>query len=179
MGIENITYGELKNSVVTYIQNNCYNINNDKFLLLPEQFKSEYTNKEVYSNSEGPNYTSHAYISIVSTTAISKITDTVDTDLTNFLTGYNNLNSNIPVKEFIGFFNNIVSFCSRYLRFTTSQFSNTSYLIYGDTGSSVKYTGENDDIIYAKDMNDILNVLQNRLSIVVRCYPVKYTYTFD
>ena len=37
-------------------------------------------NKEDYSNSEGPNYTSHAYISIVSTTAISKISDTVNTD---------------------------------------------------------------------------------------------------
>ena len=110
MSISNITYKELKDLVVTYIQNNCYNINDSKFSSLPGTFKTGYR-VTAYSKSEGPGYTTHAYVSIVESTAIAKVTNTVNTDLTNFLTaaGYTNLNLTIPVSEFIGFFNNIIS----------------------------------------------------------------------
>ena len=109
------------------------------------------------------------------------MSNTVDSNITTFLSnaGYTNLNANIPTSQLIGYFNNLISFCSRYLRFSTSQFTSTAYLIYGDTGSTASYTGEADDLIRAKSMNDILNVLQVRINLVVRSSPVRYTYTFD
>lgn len=180
MGIQNITYRTLVNTVVNYIVNNAYNISADRFNIVPDYFKSTYQNKLVYSGKNGSTYTSHAYVS-VSSNAVTKVSNTVNTDLVNFLSnsGFTNLDSNMTVPQFISFFNNVVSFCSRYLRYATSQFTQTSYLIYGDTGNSATYTGESDDLIRAKSMNDVMNVLQNRLSLLVRCAPVRYNYTFD
>lgn len=179
MSIGNVTYKSLKDLVVTYIVDNSYNINSTKFNSLPNYFKSGYS-KTVYTAPNGSGYTSHIYISITDN-IVSLVSNTVDSNITTFLAnaGYTNLNANIPTSQFIGYFNNLISFCSRYLRFSTSQFTSTAYLIYGDTGSTASYTGEADDLIRAKSMNDILNILQNRLNIVIKCYPVRYTYTFD
>ena len=179
MGIQNITYRALVNKVVEYIVSNSYNIDTAKFNSLPNYFKSGYT-QTVYTGTSSGDYKSHAYISI-SGNIVSKVSNTVNTDLVNFLSsaGYTSLDTNISSAKFIGFFNNLVSFCSRYLRFSTSQFTQSAYLVYGDNGSSVTYTGEPDDIVYAKSMNDILSNLQNRINVVVRCSPVRYNYTFD
>ena len=179
MGIQNITYRTLVNSVVAYITDNSYNINSTKFNSLPNYFKAGYSDT-VYTGTSGGSDKSHAYIAI-SGNIVGLVSNTVNTDLVNFLSsaGYSSLDTNVTPDKFIGFFNNLVSFCSRYLRFATSQFTQTAYLVYGDNGNSQTYTGEQDDIIYAKSMNDILNVLQVRINLVVRSSPVRYTYTFD
>ena len=178
--IDEITYNELKNIVVTYIRNNCYNITDAKFNSLPAEFKAGYS-RLVYNGANGTSdYTSHAYVSLTGN-AVSKVPDTIEDNITAFLTnaGYTNLNVYITVPEFIAFFDNLISFCARYLKFATSQFSSESYLIYGDTSDTAKYTSVPDDIIYAKTMNDVISVLRDRISIAVRCYPVKYGFTFD
>lgn len=179
MGIQNITYRSLVNSVVTYIADNSYNINSTKFNSLPNYFKAGYSDT-VYTGTSGGSYKSHAYIAI-SGNIVSLVSNTVNTDLVNFLSsaGYTSLDTNITPEKFIGFFNSLVSFCSRYLRFATSQFTQTAYLVYGDNGNSKTYDGEPDDIIYADTMNDILEVLQVRINLVARSSPVRYTYTFD
>lgn len=183
MGIENRTYRSIVNTVASEIATNVYNISSSKYDDLPGCFKSTYSGT-VYTGtggSSGPeHYYSHIYISVESN-GVSKVSNTVNNDLVNFLAsaGYTSLDTNINTKDFVGFFNNIVSFCSRYLRFATSQFSDSSYLIYGDTNNIVTYNGEEDDLIRAKSMNDVLSVLQNRINLTVRCCPVKYNYTFD
>ena len=109
MGIQNITYRTLVNTVVNYIVNNAYNITDDRFNIVPNYFKSTYQNKLVYSGQNGSTYTSHAYVS-VSSNAVTKVSNTVNTDLVNFLSnaGFTNLDSNMTVPQFISFFNNVV-----------------------------------------------------------------------
>lgn len=178
MGIENITYRTLVNSVVSYITANCNNIDSTKFNALPAYFKSTYINQKKFTASNGgQEYTGHIYVS-VSGNAVSQVSNTVNANLVAFL-NISNLDANIDTKSFIAFFNNILSFCSRYLRFATSQFDTKAYLIYGDTGNTQTFSSVADDLIRAQSVQDIITVLKNRLNVLVRCYPVRYTFSFD
>lgn len=185
MSLGSVTYDDLVDRAVNVIKSNVHNIDQTKFNNLPDCLKSTYQNILVYSGTDaGASGSSHAYVSITGN-SVSKVNDTVKTDLTSFLSsaGITDLDDDITPEKFIDFFNNVMSFCSRYLRYSVSQFTPNVYLIYGDTGSTKTYNNNlTDDLVYAKSIDSttgMLNVLKNRLSIVVRCYPATYSYSFD
>ena len=199
MAIGSKTYSDIISTVVTEIGKNVENIDQSKYDAISIVFKSSYAGTKVYNGVNATNSgVSHIYIKSV-TNPIIKVSNTINSDLRTFLNnaGFSNteLNGQITTERFIDFFDNIVSFCSRYLRYSTSQYSSKVYLIYGDTGSTKYYNNSSKlspdypkDTIYSffiyntneSDNNGgFLNVLKNRLSMVIRCLPVTYEYNFD
>lgn len=181
MSIGNITYGTVVNLVKNWIKTNCVNITN--FAGIPSVFKSGYTSSTVFAGAGTAAVATYIYN--LTGNAISSVgVSTVDNDMNNFITtiGINDkLNQPIPASEFINFINDMVSFCSTKVCFTTSQFHNVGYTVYypqNTAYSSVVTLPTNFDIkvIEATDAIKILNSLFGVIQQNIRNVTCRYSH---
>lgn len=183
MGIANITYGAIVTDLVNYIERECYNLSTSgKYSQLPAYISNASWNQTEYSAADG-NSTYRGNCTVyISSGSVSQITAIVNnrhivrTALENYLGNKYNLNANITMPEFIGFFNNLVNFCSSHLCYSSSKYTSRRYLIYKEMTSSAPYSGKDDSLVYLSSVVEILNVLKEKINQTVRSVPVVYYY---
>lgn len=179
------TFNDLIDILAGYIVTNCCNIgsNYDDTTKCPGTIKNKAKIfEQTYTNGGG--HSESIIISVSETGGVSKVDknkSNIINDIKNYKTNNNNktiaqeyCNGNPPEKvsreKFIGFFNNIISFCEQRLEFVTGNFATTtgrtayrmnmlsnSYLAYKNTSDNTyKYSDKSDAIIYADEVLDIL-----------------------
>ena len=183
-GIQSITYGAIIDIIKNYMKTNCVNITN--FNGIPSVFKSGYSNKITIS---GGNAAATCYCTVTSSGNYipSATTNDVDSDMSLFcdtigLTPY--LNLNVQDTEFVKFMNDMLSFCTIKLAFSTSVYNSTRYLIYNKNNSSygTLYTineGSSGKIVETTDVTSAIGKLLTDINTVIRELPVQYSLNYS
>ena len=183
MAIASITYKQLSDVVVSWIQTNCKNI--ASFSSIEAQFKSGYTSGKVRyaGNDASPScYT----INLTGNAVASVSADTVVTDMTNFLSscGLTDLNKEIPASEFLDFVKNLIVFCSTKIVIVASQLVSSKYICYhtANTTYNTKYQIDTNDARKIIMANDVIQLLDNITNIVrqsIRNKTCQYSITMS
>ena len=183
MAIASITYKQLSDMVVSWIQTNCKNISN--FAGIEAQFKSGYTSGKVRyaGNDTSPScYT----INLTGNAVASVSASTVQTDMTNFLVscGLTDLNKTIPASEFLDFVKNLIVFCSKKVVIVASQLVSSKYICYhtANTTYNTTYQLDTNDARKIILANDVLQLLDNITNIVrqsIRNKTCQYSITMS
>lgn len=193
MPLQNVSYGTLINSISTYITNNCANLNNDRYNALPASIRGGRAISRDYSS--GNEYHAHIYLD---TTGIANLTGrNITNDIKTYkVDGNTQLQTiypdgeNISIPKFISFFNNIVSYCVGSMEFVTGGVNGVDnsganvignpYLVYKSTiDNTYKYKAEPDSIIYAKSVNEVIDVLRTVLNRNIRSRIVPFSWSGD
>lgn len=184
-GLANFTYTSMITVVANWINSNANNLSN--FSSLPSAFKSGYSNTINIPKTQGGNDTYQPTCTITNANYFTQSTTaTVTSQLQSFFTarGVTNLNANVPASEFLHFINNLVSFCSTKLIYTSSQFATGKYLIYQENNTTFNSTyqmttNDANKLVEATDMMDMFNMLFNIISQSLRCVPIKHNFSFN
>lgn len=183
MAIASITYKQLSDVVVSWVQTNCKNI--ASFSSIEAQFKSGYTSGKIRyaGNDASPScYT----INLTGNAVASVASATVATDMTNFLSscGLTDLNKQIPASEFLDFVKDLIVFCSTKVVMVASQLVTSKYICYhtANTTYNTKYQLDTNDAQKIMAANDILQLLDNITNIVrqsIRNKTCQYSITMS
>lgn len=175
----NITYKNITDKILAFINNNCQNVGS-KYDSMDACFKSYDTG--FFQIPGSVNAQIRFYLT--KNKVERKETSNVNSDFENFLKNigvYNKLNQQILDGELYHLINNMVGFCIENLKFSISQYSSKKYLIY--TGGVISLPtslypligNEKTDRIDAKDVNDIFTIIMDKLHNKIRVIPVEYT----
>ena len=187
------TYNTIIEQVKSWIINNCVNVSN--YANLPACFKQGFSQSfypphtwtdigRGLANYRGclftPTTTAHIdrYIPSVSSS-------TVTNDLNTFINSISIVKqNNIAAEDFINFINNIFSFCSTKVGYTSSFLNESTYIVYNTYANTYVYKeivkGVNTDkIITSKDATDLVNLLFSVMKANLRSIPCTYTFSFN
>lgn len=191
MPLGNVTYQTLNNAIASFIVSNCANI--ASFNNIPACFKSGYSLNRQYHRYEYVAkmgvYTSSIYENIDNNTAIPNKTGTTAATIVSLMRSSTVPADKYPDSEkismpkFIAYFNNVCSFCLKYMGFVSSPHNGNVYLTYRDdnyfyTGAPT-YDNKSDDLVYASSVNEAISMLSNRLNRILRHKSCKYYLVFD
>lgn len=191
MSLGTLTYATMISQVTSWIKTNCTNISN--FAGMPSCFKSGYSvsgkcNHPNGCPSEGKGVYDK-YTVTISGNAIAQATaSTVDTQMTSFWTDYcGNLNTNLNIspENYLGFIQDMVSFCSGRVFMAVSEYSANKYLVYNGGGTTysnyvtLSPTQKQYRLVYATDIaydaQGILYNIINATNQTIRLIPVRYS----
>lgn len=185
-----ITYNEVITLVKNWLKSNCKNITD--YNSIKSEFKSGWSKQETVLSAHGGDvhYTGIATISIKSGAIEQATAETVDNDMSLYIT--NNcklstmdLDKNISESEFYNFIQNMISFICSKCAYATSQFSqNTKYLIYVSTNNNYMETFSIDLIDEKKIINalDVTSLMKTMFDVVnqnMRCHHIIYQWSIS
>ena len=134
--IPQVTYKQIVDKIVADIKSSCINISN--FASISSVFKSGYSQTITIS---GGNDAARCYctVTISGNNIVEVSAGTVDANMNSFLStiGINSyINDYIKPSEFIKFLNDMITFCSTKLAYSTSHYAqSTKYLIYNSSSN--------------------------------------------
>lgn len=196
MPLQNVNYGTLIKNISTYIKGNCHNLNTSSYNNLPNSIKGGRIISREYKVEDS--YVGHIYLD---TTGVEDLTSKTEDDIKSDIKNYK-VDGNIPLAtiypdvenismpKFISFFNNIVSYCVGSMEFVVGGVNNIDnsganvignpYLVYKSSiDNSYKYKAEPNDIIYAKSVNEVIDVLRTVLNRNIRSRIVPFAWSGD
>ena len=189
MSLATVTYGTMISQVTIWIKTYCKNIAD--FNNLESCFKSGYsatgscTGTFPYSNL-ADKYT----VTLIGNAVSSVGTGTVDTQMNEFWTNYcGGLNTSLPISptNYLGFIQDMTSFCSARVFMAVSEYCANKYLVYysGSTTYSDYVTLSSAESQYrfvtatdvAYNAEGILYNIINATNKTIRLYPARYSTT--
>lgn len=184
MPIGSMTYQNIVDEVKKWIKANCTNITN--YAGIPSVFKSGYSLKTKFAGDDAGKALSYHTATLTGNAVPSVTASTVDTDMTNFLKtiGVTDASATIKPAEFLDFMEDMISFCSTKLAYSTSQFSTNKYLIYATANTSYINTRTISDtnnykLSMAEDVNNLIDSFTTVVKQKIRNKPVTYSITFS
>lgn len=184
MAIASVTYQQVVNTVVSWIQTNCANISN--YAGIQSYFKTGYTSGKVtYAGSGTASLSCHT--TTLKSNGVSSVSAaTVTSDMTSFLStcGLTDLSKTIPTSEFLDFIKDMVVFCSTKVVMVASQYSSTKYICYDITNTTYndKMQLDTNSSMKIMEATDITQLLSNIITLVrqsMRNKTCQYTVTMS
>lgn len=190
MSLGTLTYATMISQVTNWIKTNCTNITN--FAGIPSCFKSGYSvsgkcNHPNGCPSDGKGVYDKYTVTISGNVLTQATGSDVDSKMTDFWTNYcGNLdvNLNISPENYLGFIQDMVSFCSARVFMSVSEYSANKYVVYynGNTTYSnyvaLSSTQSQYRFVTATDVaynaEGILYNIINATNQTIRLIPVRY-----
>ena len=183
MRIESVTYQQVVNTVVSWIQTNCSNVAN--YTNMEACFKTGYSSGKV--RYAGNDTSPSCYTAAISSNGVASVaSSTVSTDMSNFLSsrGLTDMSKTLPASEFLDFVKNMVVFCSTKVVMVASQYSSTKYICYDTSNTTYSNTfnfdtNDTKKIVEAKDIEEIFPVIITNVRQNMRNKTCQYTITMS